>query len=556
MRKMKPGLKILTGAARAAVVVLKTLVALERRRDRHRAARECGSAFAEPQDKVYFIDGYHGGVTFWDWIIIPGGGTWKIYNWPVVASSILKRLEECPDLAAAFEIDAHTFSVMAVEMPEAIKSLRQALTGGRLELVNGTYAQPLAGILDGESYIRHFYIGRQVIRKVLGFNVQTFAAQEPSFFPQLPQILNSFGYQLVILRTHWAPFGSDPSLSAPFFLWRAPDGSRIKTVPRYPFMHYGSVAPGEGKAESEKASEKVSMHYGPDDPVYFMGAHLLPEGFSGYNRCGLQHFKMLAGDHSLSYPLLSRFEDFNVLSGAPLKGACRLAASGAARFVTPRKYLDLLSADGEMENHLAEKDFSSDQLPCYYPFGLMGDTTLQAAREAAARLLEAERLDTLVFLNGGTSTDNPVELAEAWKNVLQSQHHDLHLCSPWYSRRHDLPMGEVAIKLAAAAAGKARAITAASFKALTGARLLEEGEVISKKNGFVFNSLPYRRCRAVTIPLAGDPQTATGQSYTAGKEKAAQLVRRGSGIYLLYILDLPAFTGEAITCGAEGRSET
>ncbi|MDY6827317.1 MAG: hypothetical protein SVV67_09145 [Bacillota bacterium] len=550
---MKYGAKIIAGIARLAAAVLKAGVTLERRCDRHRSARISVPVFTEPDETVYFVDGYHGGITFWNWIIIPGGGTWKVYNWPVVAESILERLNDCPSLAAAFEIDAHTFSVMAVEMPEAVKILRQTLAGGRLELVNGTYAQPLAGMLDGESYIRHFYFGRQTIRDVLGIDVQTFAAQEPSFFPQLPQILDSFGYQLVILRTHWAPFGADPPLQANLFWWEAPDGSRIRAVPRYPFMHYGDRAPAAGSAENNHSPEKVSMHYGPDDPACFMGAHLRPEGFSEYDSRGLQHFKKLAYDHSLKRPLLTRFEDFNVLSGAPLKGLCRLATSGEVRFVTPGKYLESLSAGREPAFPSVEAVFDSDDFPSYYPYGLMGDVPLRATQHAAARLLEAERLDALAFMNCGEGIAKAVELEEAWKSLLQSQHHDLHLCSPWYSLSHDMPMGEVAGKLAAASADKAREITASSLAAITGARLLDEGEAIPEKGGcVVFNSLPYRRCETITVPLAGSLKAAVARKFfVEGIETAAQIVRRENGSHLICVLDLPPFAGKTITCGME-----
>lgn len=546
MVQMKIGTILFKWLARAVAAALKSWVALEFYCDYRRSSGKPEATSAEPNQTVYFIDGYHGGATFWDWIVIPGGETWKIYNWPVVAKPILKRLEKCHSLSSAFEIDGHTFSVMTAEMPEAIADLRKALDNGRLELVNGTFAQPLAGLLDGESYIRHFYYGRLMIREALAAEVQTFAAQEPSFFPQLPQILNSFRYQLAILRTHWAPFGSDPSLSFPLFYWQAPDGSRIKTIPRYPFMHYGSAFDREALDE-QSIPREISMHYGPDDPVHFMGAHLLPEGLTNYNSEGLEHFRNLASDHDLDYPLLSRFEDFNILSGAPLKEACSLAASGVARFITPTKYLKLLSNARKKFPSPIETYFSSDDFPCYYPYGLMGDAPLKAAQEATYQILEAEQLDTLVFISGSGEPGNLDALREAWKSALQSQHHDLHLCSPWHSRLHSLPMGEIAVQLATAATSKAREVVSGSFAALTGARLLEKDEVLPRQKSTsitTFNSLPFRRRETVIIPLDKDSDQRQQLICADGVIGATQSVTGTNGSYLLYTLELPPFKGE------------
>ncbi len=523
------------GAARVLCKGLKQKVSLEQRRDNRAAARNGGERLGDPHPELYFVDGYHGGITFWDWIILPGGRTWKLYNWPVVAEPILKRILNNPSLAAVFELDAHTYGCMQKDFPGAVARLKEALATGRLEVVNGTFAQPLSGTYDGETYVRHFFYGLREISEVLKTEVETFASQEPAFFPQLPQILSAFNYRLAVLRTHWAPFGADPAHQSSLFKWQAADGSWIWTVPRYPFMNYG------------KEEGNVSMHYGQDNPDHFMAAHLLPRGFAGYSRAGLEQFQKLSRESGIKKPLLTRLEDFNVLSGAPLKGAATLSGYDNVHFVTLKQYLAQNEAEGAIFSSEAERVyFSSDQIPCYYPWGLQGGAPLEMSQRASRRLLEAERLDVLARLRGGAGC--PEQLEQAWKSALHSQHHDLHLCGPWLSRLHGKSMGEVAVRLASSAIEKAEEVIDRSIGAIVKDRVVKNRGAADRCTFAVFNTRAYPRRDAVYLPLGGGPGfLKEWKAYARGKELPAQWVpSSGGGGFLALMIDLPAFGGDLI----------
>ncbi|MCX5770390.1 MAG: hypothetical protein NTZ09_08975, partial [Candidatus Hydrogenedentes bacterium] len=65
--------------------------------------------------------------------------------------------------------------------------------------------------------------------------VKTYAAQEPCFISQLPQILNGFEYKGCLFRVHWAPWGDLPAFNHDSFLWEGPDGAHVVAIPRYSF---------------------------------------------------------------------------------------------------------------------------------------------------------------------------------------------------------------------------------------------------------------------------------------------------------------------------------
>lgn len=552
MRLVRSGNKVIDALlglgiqAVAALLKLKVHCSLlqDRLASRGYDQRELGDP---PEPNVCLVDGYHGGLTFWDWIIMPEGGTWSVYNWPVVAEPILKQVLRVHSLAAVFELDGHTYGWIAAEMPEAADLIRQVLNTGRLEIVNGTYAQPLAGIFDDESYIRHFYYGLHEIDRALSYKVDVFASQEPAFFPQLPQILRSFGFKLAILRTHWAPFGTDPTHPSPLINWRSADGRSILTVPRYPFMAY------KKKNAEEIDCGEVEMHYGKTSDNCFMATHLEPINFSGFNSNGLKQFQAASHRTGFNLPLLTRLEDFNLLSGAPLKGAAALSALQDISFVTFRQYLDcLLHIDSSAIESAPKVYFSADQFPCFFPWGLQGAVPLTAAQEASRMLLEAECLAALTFLSGKDQDSHEV-LGPAWKKTLQAQHHDLHLCGPWLSRKHQKSMGAVAVDLAGEAQTTARRITKKSLQLLCSGRCDQKETADPESlNLYIFNNQDHQRRDIVFI----DPGSAKINSSSLKVDgsnchiEAQWLPDDGKDGCLALELELDAFSGKKVFAGS------
>ena len=116
--------------------------------------------------------------------MLPGGGLWWSALWPLVVRTSVERLERYPEARTVLELDAQTYEELDERSPDDVGALRTALATRRLEVVNGTYAQPLAPTVGGEANLRHFFFWLAAIEGILGARVESFVAGEPQFVPQ------------------------------------------------------------------------------------------------------------------------------------------------------------------------------------------------------------------------------------------------------------------------------------------------------------------------------------------------------------------------------------
>jgi len=517
---------VLLGLLRAGVALLRRRIQQQDRR--HDARRPAGAP------TVYCIDGYHGGITFWDWLALPRGGFWYEYCWNLVGRLLIDRALARPSLHTVFDVDGHTFEQMARRRPQDMARLAQAVHAGAIEVVNGTYGQPLSLTVSGEAIVRHFYYGLRAIEEAIGSRVDSFLSQEPLFFPQMPQVLGGFGFRRAVLRTHWAPFGSDPGADAAVVDWRAPDGSEMPTVPRYAFTDYGWLRP------DHRGLEKGGL----------TGADL-----TRWGRDQLDSLRRRAEIHGVVRPLLSRVADFHMVDparpDAPLANARALAGQGA-RFLTVREYFQ----DSVDERETAAWDV--DDLPAAIPWGLGAELLLRARTEAEGDLLAAERLDAIS--QGLGMGSQSAKLDAAWKDLLQAQHHDLHVCGPWHSRPHAKSMAEVGADLAWLAAQGARAVALAA-QAYLAARVdtSASGGGTGEQPFLVFNPSPWPRRefippigRLVDLPPLGYRTVAAAGAEEA-EEGPYSLEENPDGTFSLLAGGKPLTTGGYLTVWRDGR---
>ena len=440
---------IVRGLAHIAVA----LVGCKMRLDERRQTRS-KSATATPVTELYFVDGYHGGVIFWDWLILPGGGLWKAYNWPLCIRPVVKKTLRDERRKIVLDFDAYTYEWMTSNQPGAVRLLCKALTAKKLELVNGSYAQPFGFAESGESFMRQLEYGQKAMLAAFGTVSKTFWSQEPSYFGQLPQILRSFGYDLVVFRTQWAAFGSDPSCDADLVTWQAPDGSGISTVPRYSFQNY---------------SRQMAKH--PGLAAGSLGMGELPD----WAPESLAPFSVAAALARIGHPLVSDLKDVN-LPDAPLPRAAEIAGMKNVTFTTPNEYIKDASPP------TCTVTYGPSDIPCTLPWGLQGEVVPIAVAAAESSLLAAERLDAIAFLQGFVSHEASIE--DAWKSLCKAQHHDLYVCGPWLSRAHRSPMSDVATDFAELARREADRVAQEALYHIASA---PGGDVM------VFNPAPFAR---------------------------------------------------------------
>lgn len=487
------------------------------RRDRREAeAQPVPSSDQEPS--LWFADIYHGGVTFWDWILLRGGGLWWSVLWPLVVRTSLERLRRYPEARTILELDAHSYEELAERSPADLEALRSALATGRLELVNGTYAQPLAPTVGSEANLRHFFYGLAAIEDILGARVESFVAGEPQFVPQLPQILSDCGIGNLVFRTHWAPFGTDPEVDADVVCWQGPDGSRVRTVPRYSFMDY----------RLQKA-----------DHPGVQNAGLTGDDFEGWTDDEKERFAGEAERRGIRRPLVTRLADPKPPE-SPFPGLVAAARRPGSRMVTIREYCELPHRDPPLVSH------AIDDIPTTIPWGLGGEQLHREQAAAETALLTAERLDAIVQSMGAPAQQE--RLDAAWKLLMRGQHHDLHLCAPWRSVRHGLSMGEIGCRFARDGREEAERVTSAALEGLAERFAPESCE---GRAFLLFNPSPWPRRELVLLPGTD----GAGEVWRRGTRLESQLLRHPTHRpTLAAVVDLPPLGIEVVELRAGAES--
>ena len=469
-----------------------------------------------PARPLYLVDGYHGGVVFWDWLILPGGGLWFLYNWPLCAQPALERAARDCRFKVVFDWDAYTFEEMARLAPQATERIRQAIAAGQLEIVNGTYGQPLARATSGESFLRQLRYGLMALRETLGADIKVFYSQEPAYFPQLPQLLKGFGYEGVVFRTQWAAFGTDPAEAATLVRWQGPDGSTVLTVPRYPFQHYNRLrATHRGLANMALSATDDRPDWDPES--------LVP-------------FEQAAHQQGIAQPLVTDLKDIN-LPDAPWERAIEAARMSNVRLVTIREYLDLVLHEGPLVS------YELDDIPSTLPWGLQGEMLVKAQMAAEGALLVAERLDAMAHVLGRTSDEE--KLAEGWKSLCLAQHHDLYICGPWHSRRHDTCMAQVGREYAAIAHQIADEVKEQALHFL--ARHMS-GDLL------IFNPSPWPRREYVEVACSRNLPEPPVVLEDDGEAIPCQLVSQSDETWTLgLVVDLPSLGVRTLRFAPEPR---
>ncbi|WP_429733796.1 glycoside hydrolase family 38 C-terminal domain-containing protein [Arachidicoccus sp.] len=173
----------------------------------------------------YFVDGYHGGI-------------WGHYPYDY-SRFIADELDKNPNWKLNLEVEPVTWDSIERIDPVGYNRLKKWIddssVNSRIEYINPDYGQSYLFNISGESIIRQFYYGMQKLREHFpAIKFTTYSSEEPCFTNALPQILKSYGFKYAVLKnpnTCWAGYVAPHS--GEFVNWIGPDGSSIRTVPRY-----------------------------------------------------------------------------------------------------------------------------------------------------------------------------------------------------------------------------------------------------------------------------------------------------------------------------------
>lgn len=125
------------------------------------------------QQRVYFVDGYHGGV---------------YGHYPVAWKTrfITDQMAAHPEWRIGLEIEPETWDTVEVRTPADYARFKAIAADRRVEFTNPSYAQPYCYNISGESIIRQFGYGMRKIRSHFpDVEFVTYSVEEPVLH-QLP----------------------------------------------------------------------------------------------------------------------------------------------------------------------------------------------------------------------------------------------------------------------------------------------------------------------------------------------------------------------------------
>ena len=423
------------------------------------------------------------------WSYIGIGWQLGIESCVLSAIDAMGMADMAPHVKTCLELDARAYELMAEKFPEVAERLKKYLAEDKVELIGGTYAQPMGTTFSGESNIRQLVYGRQTIRKALDYEVLTFLDEEEFSHPQIPQIALGAGYRYASLAQldTWGRAGI-PLLEVNAFNWKGLDGTTILSTPKNSLFGYAPDLLKLATSEQFKKLQKLGK------PLLFTW----------------QEFGWEAAEHP-SY--LKTTESF-----------AKIASQFPVEFVTLKDYLDRHGDD-------AAKDpvyFRMDAWNKLLTWGLGGDQLRIMDRKVEGTLQAAERFDAIATSLG--AKDHAHALEEAWKHLLTSQSHDVGLCeySRWQGNRmapldrledlHNFTWGALGYNHLDAAEEKGQAVLRSSLNTITN-RINSESARQGEMAVTVFNSSAWERTNIAT----------TGRIYPIRENTKDIVVRDHSG---------------------------
>ncbi|MCK6477419.1 MAG: hypothetical protein L6Q35_11360 [Phycisphaerales bacterium] len=361
-----------------------------------------------------------------------------LWGYDVLPGSVddMLRLIEETGARGNINFDAIGYEKMAVECPEHLAKLRDAVGRGLVEPVGCSYGQPY-GLFHGlESNIRQLIYGVRTTRRLLGVRPRTFWEEEFYFFPQLPQLLAQCGYTGACLFFQWTWHTPEiPMENGSLILWEGADGTRLPALPRndlnvhqWPEDFDGLLEKVESRGTGQQASrssERTSRARA-ESPALPDARCPVPDASTGPASAPaiVQWLELMPSKDWMcrSEVLLPRLKE--LMNDPRFEVRPRTAGALIAELLGGRAL--------EPAADLPARRYTMDDVWHGMTLGKNADAHLRASRETEAILLHAEALSATVSLLGRPYPSWDVyptwELDEAWRELLAAQHHDNHEC--------------------------------------------------------------------------------------------------------------------------------
>ncbi len=327
-------------------------------------------------EKLYFVDGYHGGVD----------GHMPVGSW----QDILGALERRPDWTVSLDVEPESYEWIKRHDFEVYSKLREFVenpdTAERIEFLNGCYAQPFCWAIDGESVIRQMVRGIGIIKRLFPTaQVDTYSVQEPCFTSQLPQMIKKLGFRCMSLKNSTCWGGYMAKMPGSIVRLHSPDGTWVPAVVRY---------------ECEELYDCCATDA------------------SGYDRENVKTIADRCVAAGIAAPNGMTYQDLGWLSEPMVSGF-------PVEFLTYRKYFEKF---GHLVN--GDVDFHQEDVLCAMPWGTVTlQNSVRAVRHLEYRLPRLEKLMLAAGKNAEIGEETFYKLSRAWDDTMSAQHHDAYICA-------------------------------------------------------------------------------------------------------------------------------
>lgn len=364
-----------------------------------------------------------------------------LWGYHVLPGSIRDMLRFCAETGTKGNVnfDGVGYEKLAAEDPEALQELRQAVQTGIVEPVGCSYGQPYGLFHGGESNIRQRVYGVRAVTRLLGKRPRAFWEEEFDFFPQLPQMLHGVGFEYASLFFQWTWHTPHiPMEESPVVWWQGHDGSKLLTATRNKLnLHQWPEDMDILLSQLAESPQAAVVHDIPPEGTSPGPVDRFTQAPSGVHAASETAARQSEATQETQHPTPLILQWLELMPSPDWMCRSEILLPKMRQFLTdPRFELRPATLSEYLETArdkpIPVRSYSMDEVFHGMSLGKNCDDHLFNSRWCEEEILLAETLASLAGYMGRPYAQWDIypswELDEAWRELLQAQHHDNHEC--------------------------------------------------------------------------------------------------------------------------------